>query len=218
MLVRGGCTQVSLTNHKTPYSFRLQSSISNQHKRRTHKHKSVKTKIYHGASSVSHHKNVLKASSEYMPSTILYRHDIEGTRVPVSERQKTIQYHQPSPIYMLNTRILKYHQPSPIYMFNTRILKYHPELPQGFQFWEAFPTTLYLQVNLATLIRTNERRIQKYAHLSMCCMMPTRPAFRPREIMQTFPISNLMFSMGLPVSRSTLIVSFTCRTNQTLAV
>lgn len=42
-------------------------------------------------------------------------------------------------------------------------------------------------------------------------MMPTRPAFRPREIMHTLPISNLMVSIGLPVSRSILIVSLTFR-------
>ena len=58
------------------------------------------------------------------------------------------------------------------------------------------------------------KRISAYAnrcaaYLSMCCMMPTRPALRPLAIMHTLPISNLMVSIGLPVSRSTLMVSLT---------
>ena len=54
------------------------------------------------------------------------------------------------------------------------------------------------------------KRFQEVAtYLSMCCMMPTRPALRPRAIMHTLPISNFTVSIGLPLSRSILMVSLT---------
>lgn len=38
---------------------------------------------YHGAGAVAHGEDVLQAGGEHVPSSVLDRHDVEGTGVPV---------------------------------------------------------------------------------------------------------------------------------------